>query len=137
MSDVAGVVVAHADLAGALVGVAEKISGMTGALTPVSNEGCSPGDLHRRIAAAAGEGPCIVFVDLISGSCGFASRSVAEQSSNIAVITGVSLPLLLDFLFHRHMSLGKLAGRLVEKGHAGTRAFLPSTLDDASRAVPD
>ncbi len=45
MSEVRGVVVAHANLASALVGAVEAISGVRGALAPVTNERCSPEQL--------------------------------------------------------------------------------------------
>jgi len=47
-----GVVVCHGRLAGALVDAAEQISGVTGALTPVSNTGCDRGTLEERVADA-------------------------------------------------------------------------------------
>ena len=42
MSEVRGVVVAHGSLARCLVETVESISGVEGALRPISNEGCSP-----------------------------------------------------------------------------------------------
>lgn len=135
MSEASGVVVAHGDLAEALVRVAERISGVTGALRPLSNDSCSPGQLRLEIERVAGTGPCVLFADLSSGSCAFATRSVAERSSKIAVVTGVNLPMLLDFVFHRDMPLSDLARRLVEKGHAGTLAFVPEAGGGAARSV--
>ncbi len=132
-----GVIVAHGDLADSLVRVTEQISGVRGVLSPISNETCSPEDLTARIEEAVGAGPSIIFVDLCSGSCAFASRSVGADRDAVAVITGVSLPVLLDFVFHRDMPLTDLAHRLVEKGHEGTRAFLSDSRGDASRTVPD
>ena len=65
-------VVCHGRLARALVDAAEQISGVTGALVPVSNTGCDRGTLEERVAEAVGSGPAVVFVDLASGSCLFA-----------------------------------------------------------------
>ena len=137
MSEVSGVVVAHGDLAESLVRVTEQISGVVGALRAISNDSCSPGDLRFEIERAAGVGPGVLFVDLASGSCAFASRSVGERSSAVAVVTGVNLPMLLDFVFHREMALPDLARRLVEKGHGGTLAFVTGSGGDAARVVPD
>lgn len=113
-----GVVVAHADLARAFVQAVERISGTPGALVPVTNEGAGPEELRRRVTEACGEGPAIIFVDLASGSCAFAGRVAARGSARRAVVTGASLPMLLDFVFHRKMPLPELVERVVAKGRA-------------------
>jgi mannose/fructose-specific phosphotransferase system component IIA len=119
MSDpVRGVVLAHAQLAEALVRAVEQISGVTDALHPVSNEGLRPEELRTRLEAATGRDGAIIFVDLSSGSCAFAGRVIARGSDDIAVLTGVNLPMLLDFVFHRDMPLPELTERLLHKGRA-------------------
>ena len=67
---------------------AEQISGVTGALVPVSNTGCDRGTLEERVAGRRRTaGPAVVFVDLASGSCLFAvlkrlrAERVASRSS--------------------------------------------------------
>lgn len=113
-----GVVVAHAELARAFVHAVERISGTPGALVPVTNEGAGPEELCRRVTEACGEGPAIIFVDLASGSCAFAGRVAARGAARRAVVTGASLPMLLDFVFHREMPLPDLVDRVVAKGRA-------------------
>ncbi len=127
MSEVRGVVVAHGDLAACLVETAEGIAGVSGALVPISNVERSPAELSSRIREAVGRGPAIVFVDLVSGSCAHAARSAAREGVDVSVICGVSLAILLDFMFHSDMELIELSERLIEKGHAGTSAFLPDS----------
>ncbi len=127
MSEVRGVVVAHGDLARCLVETAESIAGVSGALVPISNVERSPAELSSRIREAVGRGPAIVFVDLVSGSCAHAARSAAREGADVSVICGVSLAILLDFMFHSDMELIELSERLIEKGHAGTSAFLPDS----------
>ena len=111
-----GVVVAHGDLAHALVRAVERISGVHDALLAVSNEGASPDELRRRVEDAAGGERTILFVDLSSGSCAFTGRVVARAAPGVAVVTGANLPMLLDFVFHRDMSVEALVDRVVEKG---------------------
>ncbi len=125
MSEVRGVVVAHGELASALVRVVEGISGVQRALEPVTNVGCTPDELAGRVAGAVGEGPAVVFVDMAAGSCGFAGQRIARDG-NVAVVSGVNLPMLLDFVFHREMDFRALAERVVEKGRAGATADVPS-----------
>lgn len=117
---VRGVVVAHDDLADALVRAVEGIAGVADALVPVSNTACTPEALEQRILDAVGKGPAIVFTDMTSGSCAFACRRALLRRSGVVIVTGVSLPMLLDFLFHREMELGPLADRVAGKARNAT-----------------
>lgn len=132
-----GVIVTHARLGEALIEAAEEVSGVRDALVAVSNRGCTPDVLRERVAEAVGRGPVVVFVDLAAGSCGFASRAAVRSCGESAIVTGVSLPILLDFLFHRDLPLADLTARLVDKGRANITAAGPEARDDAARSVPD
>jgi mannose/fructose-specific phosphotransferase system component IIA len=124
MSDeLRGVVVCHAKLAGALIEAAEQISGVRSALVPVSNSDCDRGSLEERIAAAVNGSPAVVFVDLASGSCLFAVLNRLRQAAGVKVVTGVNLAMLVDFLFHRSLSVEEAAARAATAGNKaiGTR----------------
>ena len=56
------------------------------------------------------------FVDLRSGSCGMAALSTCRDRARREVISGVNLPMLLDFVFHRDMPLEELTARVIERG---------------------
>lgn len=125
MSDTAasptiGVVVSHAELAAALVGAVRTISGVADALQSVSNEGCDPKALSERIEAAIGGRPAVLFIDLPGGSCLSSAVRLARGRGELAVVTGVNLAMLLDFVFHRDISPAEAARRAVE---AGARAI--------------
>lgn len=120
MTRVTGVVVAHDDLAGALVRAVEGIAGIADALVPVSNTSCTPEALEGRIQDAVGDGPAIVFTDMASGSCAFACRRALLRRGGVAIVTGVNLPMLLDFLFHRDMDVEALADRVAGKARDAT-----------------
>ena len=90
-----GIVVAHGTLALALVQEAERISGETGVLVAVSNTDCGKEEIEQRVAEAVGEGPAVFFVDMPCGSCFFAAMRLARGRSDIRVVTGVNLPMLL------------------------------------------
>lgn len=139
MSDtVKGVVVAHAQLASALVDATESISGLTGGLEPITNADCTPEELEDRIERAARAGPTLVFADMASGSCAFAAHRAVREHRQAALVTGVSLPMLVDFVFHREMGLESLAERVLGKGlDAATMVPSQSEGSDADRAVPD
>ena len=119
---VRGIVVAHGSMAEGLVDAVRRIAGgAADALHPLSNEGTNPTELKALIAEAAGEGPVLVFADLQSGSCGLAALSSCREGGDRAVLCGVNLPILLDFVFHRDMALDALVERLLDKGRDGIR----------------
>jgi mannose/fructose-specific phosphotransferase system component IIA len=112
-----GIVVGHADMPRGLVDAVRHIAGAAaGDLVAVSNEGKSPQQLADELTAIAGDVPCIVFADLRAGSCGIAAAYSCRNTSTRAIVCGVNLPMLLDFVFHRDLPLDELVERLVEKG---------------------
>jgi len=134
---VRGVVVAHVDLAAALIHAAERISGIEGVLTAISNDGMSPDALLAAIAQAVGEGPAILFTDLASGSCTFACTSLVRTHPALAVVTGTNLAMLIDFVFNRDQEIRELAQRVLEKGRAGSTVLLPDGELDVAGPVSD
>jgi mannose/fructose-specific phosphotransferase system component IIA len=124
MSDeLRGVVVCHARLASALIEAAEQISGVRGALVPVSNTDCDRGTLEERIAQAVDGKPAVVFVDMPSGSCLFATLNRLRTTTGVKVVTGANLAMLMDFLFHRDLPAEDAAARAAAAGSKaiGTR----------------
>lgn len=111
-----GVVVGHGDVAAALIGAVEEISGIRGALAPVSNRGCGRDQLEQRIIDAVAARPTVVFIDMPSGSCLFAAMRRLKDQPDVAVVTGVNLAMLLDFLFHRDQTVTEAAARAVDTG---------------------
>jgi len=120
MSELRGVIVSHAAVAKAMVDAVTAITGIEGALTPISNEGCGTDALGERLREAVGAGPAVLFVDLPGGSCLTSSVRLARGQANVAVVTGVNLAMLLDFVFHRDIPPADAARRAAE---AGTRAI--------------
>jgi len=121
MSDLRGVIVSHAAVAQALVAAVTAITGITDALVPVSNEGCGTEALAERLREAVGTGPAVLFVDLPGGSCLTSSARYARQHANVAVVTGVNLAMLLDFVFHRDVAPAEAARRAVDAGAKAIR----------------
>jgi mannose/fructose-specific phosphotransferase system component IIA len=116
-----GVVVCHGSLADALVRAAEQISGLNGALIPVSNTGCDRETLEDRVLAAVDGRPAVVFVDLASGSCLFAVLKRLRTEQLVKVVTGVNLAMLVDFVFHRSLSPAEAATRAAAAGEKSIR----------------
>ena len=121
-----GVVITHGTLGQGLIDAVARIAGGdTDALVAVSNADCSPDDLQRRIGEAMGEhaGPLVLFTDLGAGSCTLAARLTCRERGSVPVVTGVNLPMLLDFVFHRDLPVEELAERLCDKGRDGVRVM--------------
>lgn len=121
MSELRGVIVSHAAVAEALVAAVTTITGIKDALVAVSNEGCGTEALGLRLREAVGDGPAVLFVDLPGGSCLTSSARYAKKHANIAVVTGVNLAMLLDFVFHREVAPGEAAQRAVDAGAKAIR----------------
>ncbi len=113
---VRGVVVSHDAVAEALVRAVAAIAGQTDALVAVSNEGCDTAALVARIGAAVGSGPAVLFIDLPGGSCLTSALRLAHDRPELAVVTGVNLAMLLEFVFHRDLPPTEAARRAAEAG---------------------
>jgi mannose/fructose-specific phosphotransferase system component IIA len=121
-SSARGIVVGHGEMARGLIDAVRRIAGDAGeSLTAVSNEGKGPDELKAALEAATGDGPAVVFVDLESGSCGIAAAYACRAKTERAVVCGVNLPMLLDFVFHRELPLDELVERVVERGRSAIR----------------
>lgn len=136
MSEVRGVLVSHGAMAEGVIDAVRRISGAPAdALVAVSNDGRSPDDLRAAIVQVMGDGPVIVFTDLGAGSCTLAARLSCADRARVAVVTGVNLPMLLDFVFHRTLPVDELAARVVAKGRSGLR-LLTAPEPHVDRPVP-
>lgn len=118
---VRGIVVAHGGLAEALVEAAERIGGQRGALVAVSNENLDREEIERRVTEAVGTGPAVIFVDMPCGSCFFAAMRLGRARPEVQVVTGVNLPMLLDFVNNRALPPTDGADRAAGKGHDAIR----------------
>jgi mannose/fructose-specific phosphotransferase system component IIA len=112
-----GILLAHGSMAQGLADAVRKISGIDDSVViPVTNEGKSPQALQEELDRLLNDGPAIVFTDLPSGSCALAARLCCRAHPDQAVVTGVNLAILLDFVFNRQLPLTELVPRLLSKG---------------------
>ncbi|MFC1661211.1 PTS sugar transporter subunit IIA [Gemmatimonadota bacterium] len=133
---VRGILLAHGGMARGMTDAIRKIAGVgEEVLIPISNEGKSPEALQAELDDLLGASPGIVFTDMAHGSCAVTARICCREERTQAVLFGVNLPVLLDFVFHRHLPLHELVPRLLEKGQASLRS-VPEYSDNAHRTLP-
>jgi mannose/fructose-specific phosphotransferase system component IIA len=116
-----GIVLAHADLAAALVGAAQTIAGDDTGLTALSNAGCDRAAIAARLEAAVGAGPALIMTDLAGGSCTTVAAAVARGRPELRVVAGANLGMLLEFAFHRDEPLAAVAERVAATGRGSIR----------------
>jgi len=119
------VLVTHGRVGQALVDAAEAIVGPLAGVSVLSNDGLSRTALVERLReclrgfdARGG----LLLVDVAGGSCAQAALAVAarEAPGPCPILTGVNLPVVLDFALHRaDLTAPDLAERLRGKGQAG------------------
>ena len=116
---VPALIVTHADLAQGLVHAAERVVGPVEDVTLLSNEGLSRDDLEAAIESSVlgwlhGG---LLLTDFWGGSCHTCGASAVRRHGEVVIVTGINLPLLLDYLHNRdRLAVGELAERLQQKG---------------------
>ncbi len=121
---VPALLVMHADLAAALLRAAASVYGPIEALGVLSNEGFSRDALEDRIVeeVSTWRHGGLVFTDFWGGSCHTCGLPAARGRGEVVIVTGVNLPLLLDYLHNRErLGVLELADRLQQKGRDSIR----------------
>jgi PTS system mannose-specific IIA component len=116
--------VTHGTLGDELVRTVASILGPQEGVETLSNRGLSADGLteaiERRLASMPPGAPVVLLTDLAAGSCGIASRRVDRGGRDLRKITGVNLPMLLEFFHYRDiLPLDELLPRMEAKGKAG------------------
>jgi mannose/fructose-specific phosphotransferase system component IIA len=138
MSDagVRGIVIAHGEMAAGLIDAVKHIAGVGGDfLVPLSNRGLGPDALAAEVRRLVANSPAIVFTDLQSGSCGFAARRCVQEMPELVVISGVNLPILLEFVMRRQLPLDQLVPFLLTRGRTAINCSPATFESNEHRAV--
>ncbi len=118
MSDdhaVVAVVAGHGRFAEGLLSAVEQITGRGQAFVAVSNTGLAPAELESLIGASLDRtGARVVFTDLPAGSCTMAVRRLQRVRSDVVLVTGANVAVLMEFLFAAEGPLGTLVGGLAD-----------------------
>jgi len=121
---VPALLIMHADLAAALLRAAEQVYGPIEGVIVLSNEGLSREGLEGRVTevVSAWEGGGLVLTDFWGGSCHICGASATRGRGEVVIVTGINLPLLLDYLHNRDAyAVEALAERLQKKGQESIR----------------
>ena len=124
---VPALLVMHADLAAALLRAVSVVYEHVDGIRVISNEGLGKDQLEKRIAQEVEPWTHggLVLTDFWGGSCHICGASTALNRpghGEIALITGVNLPMLLDYLHNRgRLDAAALAERLQQKGRDSIR----------------
>lgn len=115
----------HGDLAQGMLSAVEVVSGRQGAFLPLTNRDLDRTGLEsllREVLTATGAR--VVFTDLPGGSWTLAARRLQREFHDLVIVTGTSLPALLDFAFsdETHTAAARHA---VEKGRAALNPVEP------------
>ncbi len=122
MELVRGVLLSHGKLAEGMVDAVRRITDLDdGVLVAMSNEGQNPQGLAEQVNVLVGSAPVVVFTDLGTGSCALTAQLTCRDKGRRAVVFGMNLPMLLEFVFHRELSLSELVPRLLTKGREGVK----------------
>jgi len=134
MSDAAvvvGVVAGHGDFATGILSAVQQITGRGDAFVAVTNRGKAPPELEAELAAHLdATGARVIFTDLPAGSCTMAARRLQRARSDVVLVTGANLAVLMEFLFAAISPLGTPVG-----GLAHTAALARAAADKARETL--
>ena len=122
---VPALLVMHAALGEALIAAAATVYGEVSDVRVLSNEGLSKAGIEEGIAAAitGWRHGGLVLTDFWGGSCHTCALAAARGNGEIRLITGVNLPMLIDYLHNRGLySVDELAERMLQKGRDNIRS---------------
>jgi PTS system N-acetylgalactosamine-specific IIA component len=117
-NSVRAVVAGHGEFASGLVSAVDQITGRGSAFLALTNRGLSGEDIMRQLSEAVdATSAVVIFTDLPAGSWTVAARRIQRDRPTLIVVTAVSLPVLLDYVFQSDADPANAARHAVEKGH--------------------
>jgi mannose/fructose-specific phosphotransferase system component IIA len=123
--EITGIIVTHGQLGEELLRTVRLIVGDIGKCYALS--GSDLGDEKvvqaiRGILERSDEKRAVVFVDYFGGSCGASCIRATRGLEAVKVISGVNLPILLDFVTKQgKMDLDEIVDHLIHRGQESVR----------------
>lgn len=117
------IVVGHGEVAAGLVSAVDQITGRGAVLLPLSVQQLCLEDIEQLLRSRMTEtGVRVIFTDLQAGSCTMAARRLL-RGMEAALIAGVNLPMLLDFVFADDKPPIEAAKHAAERGKAAISTY--------------
>ena len=120
-----GIIVTHGELADELCHTTELIVGkLSGCYAISGSDFCDEEVIGRikEIIAGAPDSRTIIFVDYFGGSCCINSVRAVKGLKGVQVISGVNLPILLDFITKRDsIAFQDMVEHLINRGKESVR----------------
>lgn len=110
-------VIGHKDFATGIVSAVTAITGREDLFRTASNYGLDTRGTEALLREAIADGVLMIFSDLPAGSTTMAARRAQRDHPAVTVVTGVNLPMLLDYAFAAP-DAEHAADAAVEKGRA-------------------
>jgi PTS system N-acetylgalactosamine-specific IIA component len=119
MSNIKAIVAGHGTFAEGMLSAIEQITGRTDVFIGVTNRDLSAQGVELLIKDVLSQsGATVIFCDLPAGSCTMAARRIQREQPAVAVVTGVNLATLLDFVFHAESGDVHAVEHAADKGRA-------------------
>jgi mannose/fructose-specific phosphotransferase system component IIA len=119
MAGLCGVVVGHGKLSEGLLSAVARVAGPQDNLWAVSNDGLGREELMAAVRSTVEEHAAgrevVLFSDMGGGSCGQACRRLLADGVVRAVFYGVSLTLLVEFIFLQDQPFDTMVAAMVSK----------------------
>ena len=108
------VVAGHGAFADGVISAVHQITGRGELFVGVSNRDLGASELEQALRRLAESGIEVIFTDLPAGSATIAARRVLRDHPSLQLVTGTSVPVLLDWVFNADAE--DAAARAAEKG---------------------
>lgn len=112
------IILTHGNLGKALLDTTKKIVGPVEGINTISNELVSLKDLVTNLDSVVSDwedNEILIMADFFGGSCWHAAQVIKRNRPNVALISGVNLPMMLAFVNKREsFKLPELANYLKE-----------------------
>lgn len=119
-------VAGHADFAQGMISAASQITGVGGNLIPFSNARLGREEIAAELKNLVDKNDvAVIFTDLPSGSVTIEARRLAREIPGLAVVTGLNLPVLIDYLLCRSNLAENALEQSVQRGRAAL-SVIPS-----------
>lgn len=123
-SQVRALVAGHGDFAAGLISAVEAVTGRGDMLEPIEVKGLCGEDIQllltERLRAT---GAVVIFTDLQAGSCTMAARRLLREQSEVLLVSGANLPMLLDFVMSSVADAHAAARTAVERARNAIAAY--------------